>query len=75
MDGVGDVVEPRKRKRIEDIRVPAVKGLSDDLYRILHGSLVDLLRLRRSIESTDVALRSSAQAIAESRELLRRTRS
>ena len=30
--GVGAIVENQpKRKRIEDVRIPAVKGLSDDL--------------------------------------------
>ena len=62
----------RKRKRIEDIRIPAVKGVSDDLYHLLHDSYVDIFRMRRSIEAADVALRSSATAIAVSRELLRR---
>jgi len=32
-----------RRKRVEDVRCPDVKGLPDDIYHILHHSFVDLL--------------------------------
>jgi hypothetical protein len=72
--GLGAVFDyPKQRKRIEDVRVPAVKGLPDDVYHLLHRSFVGIVRMRRSIEAGDVALRSSAKAIAESQALLKRT--
>jgi hypothetical protein len=54
------------------MRVPAVNGLPDDVYHLLHRSFASLVRMRRSIESGDVALRSSAKVIAESEALLKR---
>jgi len=74
---LGIMENPRKpaaRKRIEDVRIPAVKGLSDDLYRLMHLSLVGIVSMRRSIERADAAISSSAKAIAESKELLRHPR-
>ena len=58
-------------KRIEEIRMPTVKGLSDDIYHMLHHSFVGIARMLRSIETAGVAIRSSEKAIAESKELLR----
>jgi hypothetical protein len=55
------------------VRVLAVKGLPDDVYHLLHHSFVYILRLRRSIESADVALESSMRAIEEWAALLKRT--
>jgi len=66
--------KPADPKRIGDVRIPAVKGLSDDLYRLMNLSLVDITCMRRSIESAYVAIRSSEKAIAGSTELLRRAR-
>jgi len=45
---------PHRRKRIEDLRCPAVKGLPDDIYHVLHHRFVEILKMRRSIESADV---------------------
>lgn len=60
------------RKWIEDLRCPNVKGLPDDVVYILHHSLVDIVRMRRSIECTNKILELSMQAAAESCELLKR---
>jgi len=62
------------RKRIEDVRCPAVKGLPDDVYHLLHHSFVHILRMRRSIASADAHLDRSWEAILESREMLQRLR-
>ena len=52
----------RCRKRIEDLRVPAVNGLPDDVYHMLHDSFVDIARMRRRmrrrIESADALIDS-----------------
>ena len=60
--------------RIEDVRCPAVKGLLDDVYRILHHSFVDILRMRRSIESADALIDTSRKAVIESCDVLKRMR-
>ena len=64
----------RCRKRIEDLRVPAVNGLPDDVYHMLHHSFVDIAKMRRSIESADALIDQSREAIFESREMLERLR-
>ena len=64
--------EPRRRKRIEDVRCPAVKGLPDDIYHMLHHSFVGVLKMRRSIENLDRRLEASMKAIFESSDLLKR---
>ena len=61
-------------KRIEDVRCPAVKGLPDDIYHILHHSFVEILMMRRSIESADAHIDTSREAILKSREALKRVR-
>jgi hypothetical protein len=61
-----------RRKRIEDVRCPAVKGLPNDVYHVLHQSFVDILRMRRSIESTDVLIKASRKVIRQSRDMLKR---
>ena len=43
----------RCRKRIEDLRIPAIKGLPDDIVHMLHHSFVGMTRMLRSIESAD----------------------
>jgi hypothetical protein len=58
--------------RIEDVRRPAVKGLPDDVYHILHHSFVDILRMRRSIESVDAIIDTSKKAVIESCDVLKR---
>jgi len=64
----------RTRKQIESLRCPDIKGLPDDVVHILHHSLVDIARMRRSIEYTDKALEHSTRAASESWELLKRLR-
>ena len=64
--------DTRCRKRIEDLRIPAVKGLPDDIYHMLHHSFVDIVRMRRTIESIDALIDQSMEAILESREILKR---
>jgi len=56
------------------MRCPAVQGLPDDVYHVLHHSFVDILRMRRSIESTDVLIKESMKAIHQSRDALKRVR-
>jgi len=63
-----------RRRRIEDVRCPAVKGLPDDVYHILHHSFVHILKMRRSIESADALIDTSMEAILKSREVLKRLR-
>ena len=65
---------PGRRKRIEDVRCPAVKGLSDDVYHILHHSFVEILKMRRSIESADAHIDTSREAVIDSWDILKRTR-
>jgi hypothetical protein len=60
------------RKRIEDVRCPRVKGVSKDVYRLLHHSFVHILKMRRSIEGINVRMVSSSNALDESRKLLSR---
>jgi hypothetical protein len=62
-------------KWIDALRCPNVKGLPDDVVRTLHHSIVDIVRMRRSIERTDKALELSMLAAFESCELLKRVRS
>ena len=63
-----------RRKRIEDVRCPAVKGLPDDIYHILHHSFVEILKMRGSIESVDAPIDTSREAVIDSRDMLKRTR-
>ena len=65
---------PRRRKSIEDVRCPNVKGLPDDIYHMLHHSFVHILKMRRSIESADVLIDTSRKAVIESCNMLKRTR-
>jgi hypothetical protein len=61
---------PRRRRHIEDVRCPTVKGLPDDIYHILHHSFVEILKMRRSIESANGLIDTSKVAALESREVL-----
>ena len=65
---------PRRRKRIEDVRCPAVKGLPNDVYHMLHHSFVHILKMRRSIESADAHIDMSMQALVDSLDVLDRLR-
>ena len=66
--------DPRRRKRIEDVRCPTVKGLPDDIYQMLHHSFVDMLKMRRSIETVDALIDASRTTALESRDVLKRAR-
>jgi len=59
------------RKQIEDIRCPAIKGLPEDTVHLLHCSVVDIVKMRRSIDSTDQAIALSSKAIFDTCELLK----
>jgi hypothetical protein len=61
------------RKYIDDARCPAVRGLPDDIYHILHHSFVGILRMRRNIEKDETLINASIAAIFESIDLLKRT--
>ena len=63
---------PPRRKRFEDVRCPTVKGLSDDIYHVLHHTFVEILKMRRSIESVDAHIDTSKKAVLESCDLLKR---
>ena len=41
---------------------------------MLHHSFVDILKMRRSIESTDASIETSMEAILKSHEVLKRVR-
>jgi len=69
-----DLGAPRRRLPVEDVRCPDVKGLPDDVYNRLHHSFVDILKMRRGIESADVHIYTSREAILKSREALKRVR-
>jgi hypothetical protein len=60
------------RKRIEDVRCPAFKGLPGDICHMLHHSFVDILKMR-SIENLDVLIDASKRSVLESLYLLKRT--
>jgi hypothetical protein len=60
------------RKRIEDVRCPAFKGVPDDICHMLHHSFVDILKMRRSIENLDVLIDASKRSVLESSEVLKR---
>jgi len=62
------------RKRIDDIRCPAIKGLPEDVVHILHHSLVEIAIMRQSIESANQEVERSLLAVFESCELLRELR-
>ena len=54
---------PLWRKRIEDVRCPAIKGLPDDAYHMLHHSFIEIVKMRKSIESSDTHVEQSLDAI------------
>ena len=62
----------RRRKRIEDVRCPAVKDLPDDVYHILHHSYVEILKMRRSIEIVDALIDMSRETVNDSWDVLKR---
>jgi hypothetical protein len=62
----------RRRKRIDDVRCPDIKGLPDDIVHVLHNSFVGILRMRRSIENADRVAESGRRAAIEAQALLAR---
>jgi len=64
--------DPSRRLRVEEVRCPAVKGLPEDIYHMLHHSFVDILKMRRSIEKFDALIEASVKTIHQSRDLLER---
>jgi hypothetical protein len=61
-------IQPAERRRmpIEDVRCPNIKGLPDNIYHMLHHSFIEILKMRRSIESMDAGIEQSTKAIVES---------
>jgi hypothetical protein len=60
------------RKQIGDLRFPNIKGLPDDDVHLLHHCIVQITRMRRSIDETDRQLALSYEAVKQSCELLMR---
>jgi hypothetical protein len=60
------------RKQIADLRCPDINGLPPDIVHMLHHSFVDILEMRRSIESADLAVKSGRMAAIEGLDLLAR---
>jgi hypothetical protein len=65
-------VNERTQHCVDDIRCPAIEGLPPETVAMLHHSLVDIVHMRRSIESVKLRTRNSLDAARESAELLRR---
>jgi len=63
-----------ERKQIERLRCPNISRLPDNVVHTLHHSIVDIARLRGSIENTDVMVERSMLAAFEKCELLKRMR-
>ena len=59
-------------KWIEDLRIPRIKGLPNDIVQMLHHTFVEIVWMRRSIEGANVRIAQSLKAILESREMLKR---
>jgi len=59
------------RTQIKDLRFP-IKGLPEGDARLVHDSIVQIARMRRSIEETEQQLALSKKALEQSRELLKR---
>jgi hypothetical protein len=55
------------------VRCPSDKGLPDDIYHILHHSYVEILKMRRSIESAYAHIDMSREAVNDSWDVLKRT--
>jgi hypothetical protein len=54
------------------VRCPDIGGLPDDIVHMLHHSFVDILEMRRSIQSADLAVNSGRKAVKEGLILLER---
>jgi len=64
----------RSRDLILDARCPAVTGLPDDIYHVLQHSFVDIVKMRRRIESGDALIDTSRKAVIEAFDVLKRMR-
>jgi hypothetical protein len=64
----------RTQYRIDQMRCPAIQGLDEDTVRLLHKSLVHIVRMRRSIERIRLQLLRSSEAAIDCEILLRRLR-
>jgi S-ribosylhomocysteine lyase LuxS involved in autoinducer biosynthesis len=64
----------RKRKQIQDLQLPNINGLTEDVVHTLNHSIADIVRMRRSIEYSDNAVERSMLTIFECCELLKRVR-
>ena len=61
-------------KPVDSVRYPRVEGLPDDVFGVLHQSIVRLAQMRRSIELTSLHIERSREAVRESRHLLSQVR-
>jgi len=68
------MVGDSEHRTIDDIRCPKIKGLPRDTVLTLHHTMVQVVRMRRSIESARFHLDQSRCALRETRELLGRLR-
>ena len=64
----------RTQHRIDHIRCPAIKGLPTETVDMLHHSIVDIVRLRRSIERAQLQVSRSWDAAIDSMMLLGKLR-
>lgn len=62
------------QKRIEDIGWPAVTSVPEDIACVLEQSMLDIVKMRQSVQSTELAIAQSLKAILETRELLQSLR-
>jgi len=53
------------------MRCPAVQGLPDEVYHILHHSFVEILKMCRSIEIAEARIDESMMAVIESCDVLK----
>jgi hypothetical protein len=54
-----------RRRSVDDVRCPNIAGLPADTVHTLHHSFVDIVQMRRSIESADLAVNSGRKAVKE----------
>jgi hypothetical protein len=62
------------RRSVENLRCPAIQGLSPDTVHILHKSMTQLVRLPRSLEAADIQIERAREMVLETQELLARHR-
>ena len=66
--------EIARKYHIDQIRCPVIRGLDKDTVDMLHTSLVQIVKMRRSIECAQLQVHRSWRAAYESEDLLRRLR-